>query len=450
MIWTCLRPDRTLFAMQVPQWIIETKRDGGVLSAEEITGFIDGYHQGTIPDYQMAALAMAIYLKGMTFEETAHLTRAMMQTGQCLDTSSLTRPVCDKHSTGGIGDKVSLILAPLAAACGLDVPMISGRGLGITGGTLDKLETIPGFRTDLDEEELIAVVESAHACIVGQTERLAPADKKLYALRDVTATVPSIPLITASIMCKKMSEGLDALVLDVKVGRGAFMESIERARELATFMVRVGSEMGTKVTALLTRMDEPLGRAVGNAVEVAESIRMLQGEAGGPLWEVTRELTALMLTTTGLQSDIEEARNQVDEALHSGAGLRCMKEMLQAQGADPAVCEDLERLPSASKVMSIPADTSGFVADVDANAVGRAVLVLGGGRMRAEDRIHPGVGITDLIRSGERIEKGDPLLTLHHEGGERLEKALGLLNGAIRITPESPVINETLLETISS
>ncbi len=436
--------------MQVPQWVIETKRDGGTLSKDEISDFIHGYHQGQIPDYQMAALAMAIYLKGMTFEETAFLTQAMMDTGQCLDTSTLTRPVCDKHSTGGIGDKVSLILAPLAAACGLDVPMISGRGLGITGGTLDKLETIPGFRTDLNEEELIDVVRSVHACIVGQTERLAPADKKLYALRDVTATVPSIPLITASIMCKKMSEGLDSLVLDVKVGRGAFMESMERARDLAMSMVRVGKEMGTHVTALLTRMDEPLGRTVGNAVEVQESIRMLQGDAEGPLWEVTRELTALMLASTPLQPDVESARNAVQEALESGAGFMCMKAMLKAQGANPDICENLDRLPAASQTMAFSADASGTVTDVDANAIGRAVLVLGGGRMKAEDAIHPGVGITDLIRSGEQIEKGAPLFTLHHEGGERLAKALELLQDAIQISPEPFTAPDILLETITS
>lgn len=423
--------------MQIPQWVIEKKRDGACLSQEEIEAFLFGYHDGSVPDYQMAALAMAIYLRGMTFQETAHLTRAMKDTGHPLDTSALSRPVCDKHSTGGIGDKVSLVLAPLAAACGLDVPMISGRGLGITGGTLDKLESIPGYRTDLSETEMVEVVKQVHCCIVGQTDRLAPADKKLYALRDVTGTVPSIPLITASIMCKKLSEGLDSLVLDVKVGRGAFMQTRDDARELADAMIRVGAEMGTPVAALLTRMDEPLGRCVGNAVEVRESIDMLRGGVEGPLWEVTRDLTAAMLELNGLERDPDAARGRVRDALDSGAGLRVFRDMVAAQGGDPAVCDHPESLlPAAEERLDVPAPVSGTVQHVDANAIGRAVLVLGGGRTRSSDAIHPGVGITGLVRSGECVEKGAPLFTLHHPGGERRNQALEWLNDAIRIGPE--------------
>lgn len=436
--------------MHIPQWTIEKKRDGGVLARGEIEAFISGYHDGSIPDYQMAALAMAVYFRGMTFEETACLTRAMMHTGQPLDTSSLSRPVCDKHSTGGIGDKVSLILAPLAAACGLDVPMISGRGLGITGGTLDKLETIPGYRVDLSETEMVDVVKHVHACIVGQTDRLAPADKKLYALRDVTGTVPSIPLITASIMCKKLSEGLDSLVLDVKVGRGAFMQTLDDARELADTMVRVGAEMDTPVAALLTRMDEPLGRCVGNAVEVRESIDMLRGEAAGPLWEVTRDLTATMLEINRVEPNPDAARERVQTALDSGAGLEAFRAMVAAQGGDPAVCDRPDALlPAAAERLEFPAPAAGVVQEVDANKIGRAVLVLGGGRTRSDDNIHPGVGITGLVRAGESVEKGAPLLTLHHPGGERLDRAMEKLRDAIRIGPDpihpsSPVLERRM------
>jgi pyrimidine-nucleoside phosphorylase len=435
--------------MQVPQWIIEKKRDGQTLSAEEIQDFIQGFHQGTIPDYQMAAMAMAIYLKGMTFEEIAHLTRAMMDTGECLDTSPLTRPVCDKHSTGGIGDKVSLILAPLAAACGLDVPMISGRGLGITGGTLDKLETIPGFRTSLNETEMIDVLRDVHCCIIGQTERLAPADKKLYALRDVTGTVPSIPLITSSIMCKKMAEGLDALVLDVKVGRGAFMSTLDQARELAQTMVNVGKEMNTPVAALLTRMDEPLGRCVGNSLEVLECIRILQGEADGPLWDVSKELTSTMLTLCGNKPGIESARQQVQAALDSGAGLQAFRDMVFAQGGDPELCDIPEDvLPQASQYLDVPSPESGFVQSVDAEAVGRAVLVLGGGRTRSDDVIDPAVGLSQLVRTGDPVEKSQPLFRLHFNDSERKQRALGFLRTAIEIHSVKPDIPSPILERI--
>ena len=435
--------------MFVPQWIIEKKRDGQELSATEIHDFIHGYNEESIPDYQMAALAMAIYLQGMTFEETAHLTEAMMTTGQTLDTSSLGPRVCDKHSTGGIGDKVSLILGPLAAACGVKVPMISGRGLGITGGTLDKLESIPGYRTDLSEEELIRVVEQVGCCIVGQTDRLAPADKKLYALRDVTATVPSIPLITASIMCKKMSEGLDALVLDVKFGRGAFMKEVEQARELANTMVKVGEAMNTPVAALLSRMDAPLGRCVGNSLEVVESIEILQGKAEGPLWEVTRELTATMIELIHKEVDSDTARSQVDEALHSGKGLAVFRKMIEAQGGDPAVCDDpIAALGSATERTPVVSPSDGFISDVDADAIGRAVLVLGGGRRKSDDRIDPTVGISDLVQIGEPISQQDPLMTLHSNDPQRLAEAMSFVETAVTVSSTAPASESVLLERI--
>lgn len=430
--------------MFVPQWIIEKKRDGEALTADEITAFIRGYHEERIPDYQMAALAMAIFLRGMTFEETAALTEAMMHTGALLDTSAITRPVCDKHSTGGIGDKVSLILAPLAAACGLAVPMISGRGLGITGGTLDKLESIPGYRTNLSEPEFLQVVEDVGCSIIGQTATLAPADKKLYGLRDVTGTVPSIPLITASIMCKKMAEGLDALVLDVKVGRGAFMKTPEQARKLAKNMVRVGGAMGKSVGALLTNMDIPLGHTAGNALEVRESIECLQGKIKGPLWEVTLELTAAMLLLAGKAPDEDAAREQVQNALDSGKGLEIFRKMVGAQGGNPAVCDDLSLLPAAAMIEPVPSESSGWIADVDADKIGRAVLVLGGGRTRAEDGIDHGVGISDLVTPGQPIKAGGTLFVLHSQDSDRRAEALRLLEGAVTVSPE-PVPPPTLI-----
>lgn len=435
--------------MIVPQWIIEKKRDGQKLSADDIRAFIQGYHEGSIPDYQMAALAMAIYLQGMSFDETAHLTRAMMATGHTLDTSPLGGRICDKHSTGGIGDKVSLILGPLAAACGVKVPMISGRGLGITGGTLDKLETIPGYRTDLSEQEMVEVVGRVGCCIVGQTDRLAPADKKLYALRDVTGTVPSIPLITASIMCKKMSEGLDALVLDVKFGRGAFMKEADQARDLAENMVKVGSAMNTPVAALLSRMDAPLGRCVGNQLEVAEAVRFLQGNVEGALWEVTRELTATMIHLTHPGVDMDAAVGQVEEALHSGEGLERFRRMVEAQGGDPKVCEDPEAVwKKATDVVPLTAGTTGVVADVDAEAVGRAVLILGGGRRTSEDTIDPSVGISDLVQIGESVEQGDALMLIHSNDPERLQQAQDLLAEAVTLSDSAPAPEPVILERL--
>ena len=435
--------------MIIPQWIIEKKRDRQSLTREEITDFIQGYHQESIPDYQMAALAMAIFLNGMSFEETAFLTEAMMSTGQKLDTSSLTLPVCDKHSTGGIGDKVSLILGPLAAACGVAVPMISGRGLGITGGTLDKLESIHGYRTDLSEQEMIQVVEKVGCCIVGQTERLAPADKKLYGLRDVTATVPSIPLITASIMCKKMSEGLGSLVLDVKAGRGAFMKDPEQARDLAQNMVRVGAQMNTPVAALISRMDSPLGRCIGNALEVRESVEMLQGNAEGALWDITRELTATMISLSHPDTSHEKALAKVDEALFSGKGLEIFRRMIIAQGGDGSVCDHPENvLPPATAQEEISVTRDGFVTDVDADAVGRAVVVLGGGRTKSADKIDHAVGISDLIQPGEQVTKGQTLFRLHSNQPERAQQAKDLLRQAITLREDSPEIPSVLIERI--
>ena len=423
--------------MQPPQWIIERKRDRQALSESEIRDFILGYSDGVVPDYQMAALAMAVYLNGMTFEETAHLVRAMMDSGDTIDTSSLTRPVADKHSTGGIGDKVSLVLAPLVAVCGLDVPMISGRGLGITGGTLDKLESIPGYRTDLSEAEMLAVIRACGCSIIGQTASLAPADRKLYALRDVTATVPSIPLITASIMCKKLAEGLDALVLDVKFGAGAFMRERGQARELARNMVEVGRGMGVAVSALLTDMSQPLGRAAGNAVEVAECVAALRGDGPEDLMEVTMALAEEMLVATGV-ADRAAAGTRLREALDSGAALARFRDMVRLQGGDPDVVDDPGRLPRAAEVLDLPAPSGGWVAGVDAEAVGRGVLLLGAGRVRTEDVVDHAVGVSHLVKVGETVEAGAPLMRVHAnptsklgEAREWLERAVSLSDGPV-------------------
>jgi pyrimidine-nucleoside phosphorylase len=327
--------------------------------------------------------------------------------------------------------------------------MISGRGLGITGGTLDKLETIPGYRTDLSEDEMVAVVDKVGCCIVGQTERLAPADKKLYGLRDVTGTVPSIPLITASIMCKKMSEGLDSLVLDVKAGRGAFMKDHDQARQLAMNMVKVGAQMNTPVAALISRMDAPLGRCIGNALEVKESVEFLQGKVHGPLWEVTRELTATMIQLSYKGTSLEDARTQVDEALSSGKGLEIFRKMVEAQGGDPSVCDEPDSvLAQAKSIETLYADQEGYITDVDAEAFGRAVLVLGGGRTKSEDKIDPAVGISDLVQPGEHVTQGAALYKLHSNDVERADKAKELLHDAISIGETAPKSTSVLLERI--
>lgn len=431
--------------MQPPQWIIEKKRDGQALSEEDIRQFILGYAAEEIPDYQMAALAMAIYLNGMSFEETRHLVQAMMDSGDVLDTSTLKRPVADKHSTGGIGDKVSLPLAPWVAACGLDVPMISGRGLGITGGTLDKLEAIPGYRTNLSEAEMIRVIQDCGCCIIGQTKSLAPADKKLYALRDVTATVPSIPLITGSIMCKKLAESLDALVLDVKFGKGAFMKEEAQARELASTMTKVGNLMGVSVSALLTDMNEPLGHAAGNAVEVAESVECLHGRGPADLMEVTQALGAEMLVLAKVQPDLNAANAALDQALASGAALERYNRMVELQGGNP----DPAALPKARMQAPLAATKAGFVTGVDANAIGRGVLLLGAGRQQSADPVNHAVGITELVKTGDSIQEGDPLLIVHADDADTLAAALPYLEQAFAIGETAPAARSRIVERIT-
>ncbi len=394
--------------------IIHRKRDGEALPSEAVEELVRGYTEGRIPDYQMAAFCMAVFFRGMTEGELSALTRAMLHSGDTLDLSDIPGPKVDKHSTGGVGDKVSLALAPLAAACGVKVPMISGRGLGHTGGTLDKLESIPGFRVDLSVARFREVLASVGACLIGQTERLAPADRKLYALRDLTATVESIPLISASIMSKKLAEGIDALVLDVKVGSGAFMKRVEEARLLAGTLAGIGRDFGKRVTALLTRMDEPLGREVGNALEVKEAVELLRG--GGPedLREVTVELTAEMLVLAGVAPKLEAGRRQVTAAIADGRGYRKLREIVEAQGGDSDALADPSLLPHAPGRLDVASPARGIVQALDAEALGLAAMALGAGRGTVEDRIDPAVGLTIRKKVGEPVEPGEPLCTLHH------------------------------------
>lgn len=432
----------------LPQWLIEKKRDGLALTAEEIRWFIDGFTRGAIPDYQMSALAMAVFFRGMTPAETAALTQAMLESGDRLDTSSIAKPKVDKHSTGGIGDKISLTLAPVAAACGVAVPMISGRGLGITGGTLDKLESIAGYRTDLTTAEFLDVIHGCGCSIIGQTNRLAPADRKLYALRDVTGTVPSIPLITASIMSKKLAEGLDGLVMDVKCGRGAFMRTREQAWALSESLVRTGTAMGVRVSAWITAMDEPLGRTVGNALEVAESIDVLCGRGPSDVRELTVALGAEMVRLGDRTINVTEARRRCQEALESGRALAVFREMVRRHGGDLAVIDDPSRLPACRHHRELRAPSGGVVVDVDAEKVGRACLVLGAGRSQTTDTVDPGAGIGGLLKRGEHVVAGQPLGVLHASSEPRLDEAEGLVKDAFKIGPTA-VAAPLMLERVA-
>ncbi len=431
--------------------VIHAKRDGKSIPAEEIAALVDGFTRGDVPDYQMAAFCMAVFFRGMDGAEVRALTEAMLRSGDVLDLSDVPGAKVDKHSTGGVGDKVSLALAPLAAACGVKVPMISGRGLGHTGGTLDKLEAIPGFRVDLPVDRFRTLVRDVGACLIGQTERLAPADRRLYALRDVTATVESIPLIAASIMSKKLAEGIDALVLDVKVGSGAFMKRIEDARILAGALAGIGREMGKRVTALLTAMDQPLGRAVGNALEVAEVVDLLRGGGPDDLREVTLDLTAEMLLLAGAAPDVARAREQVAVAISDGSGLAKLEEIAIAQGGDGAVIRDPGLLPRAPRAWDVPAPAAGFVSAIDAEAIGLAAVALGAGRARVEDRVDPAVGIVVRAKLGDRVRRGDPLCTVH--AGPTSEPDLAIaarIEGAYRFADAAPAPRPLVLERIAS
>ncbi len=432
-----------------PYELIKSKRDGHALAPGDIKAFLDGYTQGTVPDYQMAAMCMAVFYKGMSSVELGAWTRAMLQSGEVLDLSETKGVKVDKHSTGGVGDKVSLSLAPLAAACGVPVPMISGRGLGHTGGTLDKLESIPGFRVDLSVPDYRRLVRDVGACLIGQTATLAPADKKLYALRDVTATVDCIPLIASSIMSKKMAEGIDALVLDVKVGSGAFMKTVEDARTLARTMIGIGQEMGKQVVALLTDMDQPLGKTVGNALEVVEAVQMLRGEAPSDYTEATLALTAEMLVLGKKAATPAEARAKLEEAMRSGAAEAKLCEIVKAQGGDPRAITDLSRLPQAKHRTTVNASRSGYVGRIDSEAIGLAAMALGAGREKTTDVIDFGVGFVLEKKVGDLVKAGEPLVTVHYNDAKRLDDVKARVTKAYGLADAPPAPRPLVLERLS-
>jgi pyrimidine-nucleoside phosphorylase len=419
-----------------PQHVIARKRDGAELDRTEIAAFVTGSVDGSWEDYQLSALLMAIFLRGMTPRETAFLTEAMLRSGVVADLSSVRGPKADKHSTGGVGDKVSLHLAPMVAACGVAVPMISGRGLGHTGGTLDKLEAIPGFRVGLSLAEYRRQLKKIGLALIGQTAELAPADRKLYALRDVTATVECIPLICASILSKKLAEGIDVLVLDVKYGRGAFMKDKARARELAVVITTVARAMGKPTTAVLTAMEEPLGHAVGNALEVAESVECLKGLGARDLMEVTFAVGEQMLLLAGAAKNAAGARTLLERSLSSGAALGKFREMVAAQGGDVRVADDPGRLPQAKLRIALGSPRSGFVTDVDAMGVALAALHLGAGRARAEDKVDHAVGVDHLVKVGDPVRAGDALCRIHAKSSGAAKEAAAMLLKAIAVGGE--------------
>ena len=428
--------------------LIRQKRDGGVLDRAAIDFFIAGVTSGTLPDYQTSALLMAILLRGMTPDETAGLTDAMVRSGVRVSYPGLPGTPVDKHSTGGVGDKTSLVLAPLAAACGAYVPMMSGRGLGHTGGTLDKLEAIPGFRTGLSLDELKAAVASVGCALIGQTSEIAPADRQLYALRDVTSTVESIPLICASIMSKKIAEGIGGLVLDVKTGTGAFMKTPEASRALAEALVGIGRAAGVRTEALITRMDAPLGREVGNSCEVIESIETLKGSGPAELEQLSVLLAARMLVVAGVASDDADAETRVRAAIASGTGVEKLRQIIEHQGGDPRVIDDYARLPSAPDVEVVAAPRSGFVTGLEAENVGRAAVALGAGRERLDDVIDHGVGITVVAAPGADVRAGDAVLQIRHRGGRGLDVARTLLRQAVQIGDVAPATQPIVVDRV--
>ncbi|MCL5268708.1 MAG: thymidine phosphorylase [Bacteroidetes bacterium] len=416
--------------MLSPYEIILRKREGGTLSAEEIEYFVTQYTLGNIPDYQVSSLLMAIFFKGMIDREILDLTHAMMLTGTIVRLSDVPGCKADKHSTGGVGDKVSLMLAPLAAACGVKVPMVSGRGLGHTGGTIDKLESIPGFRTGISISEYKRILKRVGLVMSRQSDDLVPADRKLYALRDVTGTVESIPLITSSIMSKKLAEGIDVLVLDVKVGNGAFMKDLTQARSLAKKMVQVGKLYGKKVAAYLTDMSQPLGSEVGNWNEVVESVKMLRGESDADdIVELTTRLTAEMVSLCSGETRAV-ASQRVKKAIESGAGYEKFLEMVKAQGGDLNVVENPAKYRKPRKVVEVKSPEGGYVASVDTFKIGMAAVKLGAGRENVEDKIDPVVGITILKKIGERVSAGDVIAIVHANDEERAKSAKVEIEGA--------------------
>jgi len=416
--------------------IIARKRDGHDLTRDEIGFIIRGYTSGEVADYQMSALLMAIYLRGMTTDETLALTEAMLHSGEIVDFSDLGRPRVDKHSTGGVGDKTSLVIAPVVAAAGVLVPMISGRALAHSGGTLDKLESIPGFRTDLSLAEFRSTLEAIGAALIGQTAEIAPADKKLYALRDVTATVACRPLMAASIMSKKMAEGASGLVLDVKTGSGAFLKEEEDARELARIMMSIAHGLNKDCIVMITDMNQPLGRAVGNSIELIEAFETLKGRGPGDFNTLCRELSAEMLLIGDAVSDVDRGRELYDTLIASGAAVEKMRGIIRAQGGEPRVLDRYELLPNAAHHQELLASEAGYVQAIDTETIGHASMLLGAGRARLDTAIDLGVGLTVHARIGDRLERDSPLATVHFNDSACVEEAADDIRGAYRIGPE--------------
>jgi len=428
--------------------VIRKKRDGGELSADEINYLVSSYTRGDIPDYQVSAWLMAVVLRGMTRAETAALTDAMLHSGEVLDLSSLAERKVDKHSTGGVGDKTSLVLAPLAAAAGIAVPMISGRGLGHTGGTLDKLKAIPGFNVNLSVDQFRHVLEVCGCAMIGQTAEIAPADRKLYALRDVTGTVESPYLICASIMSKKLAEGIDALVLDVKTGSGAFMKNDEDAGFLAELMVETGERMGKQVVALITDMDQPLGCMIGNALEVVEVVEVLRGKGPEDLRQLCIELAGWMLHLGGVAASVAEGRKQSEKLIASGKALDKFRRMVELQGGDPRAIDDPKKLPVAQHTMTVSSRGSGYLASLQCEQVGTACVILGGGRERKEDSVDPAVGIVLHKKVGDKVSTGEPLATIYYNAEIRADRAKKLLEESYRISDSSPNEKSPLIHRV--
>src|SRR5713101_4997128 len=416
--------------------LIHRKRDGEELSAEEIAYLVESYTGGSIPDYQMSAFLMATYYSGMSDREVSALTERMVSSGEHVDLSSVPGIKVDKHSTGGVGDKTSLIAAPLAAAAGVTVPMISGRALGHTGGTLDKMESIPGFRTILTIEEIREQLVKHKLAFIGQTEQVAPADGKLYALRDATATVESIPLIASSIMSKKMAVGLDALVLDVKVGSGAFMKKQVDARRLAQMMVGIGRRLDKRVQALITDMNQPLGYAVGNALEVMEVSQTLMNQGPPDLTRLSLELAARMIHLAKIAPTLDEARHLAENKLVDGSGYRKFKQVIQAQGGNPLALDKFELLPNATGMREIPSPRAGYVSAINAEDIGRASTLMGAGRERKDDRIDPAVGVILEVKMGEKVDAGSVLCRLYYTSEEHVEEASEMVEDAFKVSSQ--------------
>lgn len=427
--------------------LIRKKRDGGSLTETELSSLIDGYVRGDIPDYQMAAFLMATYFRGMTESETLTFTQLMLHSGSTVDLSSIPGVKVDKHSTGGVGDKISLLLAPIVASCGVPVPMISGRGLGHTGGTLDKLESIPGFKTSLTIEEYRGVIADVGAVMIGQTNEIAPADKKMYALRDVTSTVECIPLIAGSIMSKKLAEGIDALVLDVKTGRGAFMQSYDRSLELAAALVKIGNSFGKETMAFITDMDQPLGSAIGNWTEVVESVECLRGKPVADIMELTLVLSGAMLLLGKRAGNLADAIRTCREAVESGRAYAKFKEIVRRQGGDVQFLDHPDRYPSPKHRIAVTAERSGFVTGIDALELGLVSIALGAGRGKVDDRVDPKAGILLKRKAGDHVGGGEAIAEILTDRTEALPDAAARVRAAFSIGDERPALRP-LIHTV--